>query len=183
MVYTSKLLISKHQQVQLLEAASVLVTMNQDGTTPPRLCKGLPERPGLGISSGFRLLRAAGPCELCRYHSPAARKRNMFKRIALGPTLAGTREYSSGQGYYPYLLPAIPFTLAVLPRVLVSVTTVNRATSVAPCRRVSTRTKKTTASQLLSSSSLAASGVQPQERSRSLFQRMLLLCHTSPNDI
>jgi len=34
--YTSKLLISKHQQVQLLEAASVLVTMNQDAcTTPP----------------------------------------------------------------------------------------------------------------------------------------------------
>jgi len=34
--YTSKLLISKHQQVQLLEAASVLVAMNQNtGTTPP----------------------------------------------------------------------------------------------------------------------------------------------------
>ena len=33
--YTSKLLISKHQQVQLLEAASVLVAMNQDGPTPP----------------------------------------------------------------------------------------------------------------------------------------------------
>lgn len=32
---TSKLLISKHQQVQLLEAASVLVTMNADGSTPP----------------------------------------------------------------------------------------------------------------------------------------------------
>ena len=32
--YTSKLLISKHQQVQLLEAASVLVGMNQDGTAP-----------------------------------------------------------------------------------------------------------------------------------------------------
>ena len=31
--YTSKLMISKHQQVQLLEAASVLVTMNGDG--PP----------------------------------------------------------------------------------------------------------------------------------------------------
>lgn len=29
--YTSKLLISKHQQVQLLEAASVLVAMNQEG--------------------------------------------------------------------------------------------------------------------------------------------------------
>ena len=32
--YTSKLLISKHQQVQLLEAASVLVTMNQDSSGP-----------------------------------------------------------------------------------------------------------------------------------------------------
>ena len=32
---TSKLLISKHQQVQLLEAASVLVTMNVDDPPPP----------------------------------------------------------------------------------------------------------------------------------------------------
>ncbi len=37
--YTSKLLISKHQQVQLLEAASVLVQMNADGTTPPGSAK------------------------------------------------------------------------------------------------------------------------------------------------
>ncbi|KAG9232568.1 hypothetical protein BJ875DRAFT_74714 [Amylocarpus encephaloides] len=37
--YTSKLLISKHQQVQLLEAASVLLAMNQDGTTPPDSAK------------------------------------------------------------------------------------------------------------------------------------------------
>lgn len=37
--YTSKLLISKHQQVQLLEAASVLVAMNQDGNTPPDSAK------------------------------------------------------------------------------------------------------------------------------------------------
>ena len=37
--YTSKLLISKHQQVQLLEAASVLLTMNQDGITPPGSAK------------------------------------------------------------------------------------------------------------------------------------------------
>jgi hypothetical protein len=37
--YTSKLLISKHQQVQLLEAASVLVAMNQDGPTPPDSAK------------------------------------------------------------------------------------------------------------------------------------------------
>jgi len=33
------LLISKHQQVQLLEAASVLLAMNQDGTTPPDSAK------------------------------------------------------------------------------------------------------------------------------------------------
>jgi len=39
--YTSKLLISKHQQVQLLEAASVLVAMNgsKDATTPPESAK------------------------------------------------------------------------------------------------------------------------------------------------
>ncbi|CAG8983819.1 hypothetical protein HYALB_00006785 [Hymenoscyphus albidus] len=37
--FTSKLLISKHQQVQLLEAASVLLTMNQGGTTPPDSAK------------------------------------------------------------------------------------------------------------------------------------------------
>ncbi|KAI9759967.1 MAG: hypothetical protein M4579_002000 [Chaenotheca gracillima] len=36
---TSKLLISKHQQVQLLEAASVLVGMNQDEETPPPSAK------------------------------------------------------------------------------------------------------------------------------------------------
>ncbi|KAF4996222.1 hypothetical protein FDECE_12530 [Fusarium decemcellulare] len=40
--YTSKLLISKHQQVQLLEAASVLVAMNgtgKDAATPPDSAK------------------------------------------------------------------------------------------------------------------------------------------------
>lgn len=39
--YTSKLLISKHQQVQLLEAASVLVAMNgtEGGSTPPESTK------------------------------------------------------------------------------------------------------------------------------------------------
>ncbi|PQE13015.1 tat pathway signal sequence protein [Rutstroemia sp. NJR-2017a BBW] len=37
--YTSKLLISKHQQVQLLEAASVLVNMNQNANTPPDSAK------------------------------------------------------------------------------------------------------------------------------------------------
>ena len=37
--YTSKLLISKHQQVQLLEAASVLVGMNQDPPDTPESTK------------------------------------------------------------------------------------------------------------------------------------------------
>jgi len=39
--YTSKLLISKHQQVQLLEAASVLMAINNDpSTTPPDSARG-----------------------------------------------------------------------------------------------------------------------------------------------
>lgn len=43
--YTSKLLISKHQQVQLLEAASVLVAMNNrvhEAATPPDSAKDFP---------------------------------------------------------------------------------------------------------------------------------------------
>ncbi|KAI1188681.1 hypothetical protein F5B17DRAFT_255158 [Nemania serpens] len=44
--YTSKLLISKHQQVQLLEAASVLVAMNtKDSTTPPDSAKDFASDP------------------------------------------------------------------------------------------------------------------------------------------
>ncbi|KAM0286278.1 hypothetical protein ACHAQH_001008 [Verticillium albo-atrum] len=45
---TSKLLISKHQQVQLLEAASVLVAMNgpgKDSTTPPESAKDFQSDP------------------------------------------------------------------------------------------------------------------------------------------
>lgn len=44
--YTSKLLISKHQQVQLLEAASVLVQMNhKDAATPPDSAKDFASEP------------------------------------------------------------------------------------------------------------------------------------------
>ncbi|KAI0024740.1 hypothetical protein F4780DRAFT_768704 [Xylariomycetidae sp. FL0641] len=47
--YTSKLLISKHQQVQLLEAASVLVAMNnnpsKDSPTPPESTKDFASEP------------------------------------------------------------------------------------------------------------------------------------------
>ncbi|PHH63598.1 hypothetical protein CDD81_5690 [Ophiocordyceps australis] len=45
--YTSKLLISKHQQVQLLEAASVLVAMNgkDNTTTPPESAKDSASEP------------------------------------------------------------------------------------------------------------------------------------------
>ncbi|KAI1478954.1 hypothetical protein F4774DRAFT_383583 [Daldinia eschscholtzii] len=42
---TSKLLISKHQQVQLLEAASVLVAMNTEATTPPDSAKDFASDP------------------------------------------------------------------------------------------------------------------------------------------
>ncbi|KAI9835348.1 MAG: hypothetical protein M1837_003864 [Sclerophora amabilis] len=57
--YTSKLLISKHQQVQLLEAASVLVAMNQDEDTPPGSAKEFASddssaSPSASGSSGLR---------------------------------------------------------------------------------------------------------------------------------
>lgn len=50
---TSKLLISKHQQVQLLEAASVLVTMNIDSTSPPPEPLPSHDSEGSSASPGF----------------------------------------------------------------------------------------------------------------------------------
>lgn len=50
--FTSKLLISKHQQVQLLEAASVLVNMNIDGSTPSDVSQ-IQESEGSSASPGF----------------------------------------------------------------------------------------------------------------------------------
>jgi hypothetical protein len=51
--YTSKLLISKHQQVQLLEAASVLVTMTDDGPTPLESLHLQDSEEGSSASPGF----------------------------------------------------------------------------------------------------------------------------------
>ncbi|KAH6654355.1 hypothetical protein BKA67DRAFT_276386 [Truncatella angustata] len=56
--YTSKLLISKHQQVQLLEAASVLVQMNiiKDESTPPDSARDFgsePESAASPAASGY----------------------------------------------------------------------------------------------------------------------------------
>jgi hypothetical protein len=50
---TSKLLISKHQQVQLLEAASVLVTMNADSPSPPPEPLQIQDSEGSSASPGF----------------------------------------------------------------------------------------------------------------------------------
>lgn len=50
--FTSKLLISKHQQVQLLEAASVLVNMNVASSTPPD-GSHIQESEGSSASPGF----------------------------------------------------------------------------------------------------------------------------------
>ena len=50
---TSKLLISKHQQVQLLEAASVLVTMNVDSPSPPLEPLHIQDSEGSSASPGF----------------------------------------------------------------------------------------------------------------------------------
>lgn len=62
---TSKLLISKHQQVQLLEAASVLVAMNTDATTPPDSAKDFASDPESASPT------ASGYSELHNGHSSA----------------------------------------------------------------------------------------------------------------
>ncbi|KAI1098983.1 hypothetical protein F4804DRAFT_99914 [Jackrogersella minutella] len=63
---TSKLLISKHQQVQLLEAASVLVAMNtNDATTPPDSAKDFASDPESASPT------ASGYSELHDGHSSA----------------------------------------------------------------------------------------------------------------
>ena len=115
-------------------------------------------------------------------------KETCSMHIVLDPTLAGTRDIAAGMDTLAHtnlpLLLAILCILVVLPRALVSVITVNQATSVVHCRQVSIQTKKMTVSQLLSNFFLAASAARlPGLLSQSLFQRTLLLCLTSLHSI
>ncbi|KAK8083679.1 C2H2 finger domain-containing protein [Apiospora saccharicola] len=93
--YTSKLLISKHQQVQLLEAASVLVQMNtvmgndMDVTTPPDSARDF------GSEAGSASPTASGYSEQHDDHSSA----DTTPPPQADPFRSLSKRYSSGSGY------------------------------------------------------------------------------------
>ncbi|KAI0408770.1 hypothetical protein F4802DRAFT_617748 [Xylaria palmicola] len=95
--YTSKLLISKHQQVQLLEAASVLVAMNnKDSTTPPDSAKDF------ASDAGSASPTASGYSEHHDGHSSADTTPPPREGFAASNTLAyrdNPKRYSNGSNY------------------------------------------------------------------------------------
>jgi len=108
--FTSKLLISKHQQVQLLEAASVLVGMNVDTdgnpTTPPDSAKDFasePESAASPAASGYSDVQdgrssadTTPPPQADPYlHSNAPSYLGMAKRYSSGSN-AISQSYQSG---------------------------------------------------------------------------------------
>jgi len=93
---TSKLLISKHQQVQLLEAASVLLTMNQDEVTPPDSAKEFQSdqdsaSPAASGSSDHDRASSADTTP-----PPHA---DMFNTYSNGSYTGKHKRYSSGHGF------------------------------------------------------------------------------------
>ncbi|GAW22217.1 hypothetical protein ANO14919_117530 [Xylariales sp. No.14919] len=97
--YTSKLLISKHQQVQLLEAASVLVAMNnKDSTTPPDSAKDFASETGSASPT------ASGYSEHHDGHSSADTTPPPQEGFATNANNAltyrdGPKRYSNGSNY------------------------------------------------------------------------------------
>jgi hypothetical protein len=91
------LLISKHQQVQLLEAASVLVTMNQDGTTPPDSAKDFQsdQDSASPAASGFSE-QHDGASSADTTPPPQA---DMFNTYSSGSYTGRHKRYSSGQSF------------------------------------------------------------------------------------
>ncbi|KAI0128852.1 hypothetical protein BJ170DRAFT_732544 [Xylariales sp. AK1849] len=98
--YTSKLLISKHQQVQLLEAASVLVQMNndKDATTPPDSARDFPSEPESAASPA-----ASGYSDLHDGRSSADTtpppQAEAFHGTSGFAYRDASKRYSSGSGY------------------------------------------------------------------------------------
>ncbi|KAK3900109.1 hypothetical protein C8A05DRAFT_45986 [Staphylotrichum tortipilum] len=105
--YTSKLLISKHQQVQLLEAASVLVAMNNNAstdpvaaanpttTTPPDSARDFSDRDSASpAASGYSEQQDRGsadttpPPQLDAIHAANASYRSFGKRYSSGSGLS-----------------------------------------------------------------------------------------------
>ncbi len=94
---TSKLLISKHQQVQLLEAASVLLAMNVDGPTPPDSAKDFQSdndsaSPAASGTSG----QHDGTSSVDTTPPPQA---DMFNTYGSGSYTGRHKRYSSGNSF------------------------------------------------------------------------------------
>jgi hypothetical protein len=93
---TSKLLISKHQQVQLLEAASVLLTMNQDGTTPPDSAKDFQSDQDSASPAASSSEHNDGLSSADTTPPPQA---DMFNAYSSGSYNGRHKRYSSGHGF------------------------------------------------------------------------------------
>jgi hypothetical protein len=95
--FTSKLLISKHQQVQLLEAASVLLTMNQDGTTPPDSAKDFQsDQDSASPAASGSSEQHDGTSSADTTPPPQA---DMFNTYSSGSYTSKHKRYSSGQSF------------------------------------------------------------------------------------
>lgn len=94
---TSKLLISKHQQVQLLEAASVLVHMNQDGVpadgpeVESEFSSASPDASS-ELRNGLSSVETTPPPLEDQENGTSA---NMGKRVSVGNASAFSRSYQS----------------------------------------------------------------------------------------
>ncbi|KAL2074778.1 hypothetical protein VTL71DRAFT_8557, partial [Oculimacula yallundae] len=94
---TSKLLISKHQQVQLLEAASVLLAMNQDGTTPPDSAKDFQsDQDSASPAASGSSEQREGTSSADTTPPPQA---DMFNAYSTGSYTGRHKRYSSGHSF------------------------------------------------------------------------------------
>ncbi|KAL7909646.1 hypothetical protein GGI35DRAFT_390563 [Trichoderma velutinum] len=117
--FTSKLLISKHQQVQLLEAASVLVAMNgnpkERSVTPPDSARDFasePETASSPTASGYSE-QADGQSSADTTPPPITEEGHAFdtsayrdKRYSMGSVFS--RSFQSPQPSNPFLFGSIP---------------------------------------------------------------------------
>lgn len=97
---TSKLLISKHQQVQLLEAASVLVNMTAEGSTPPDVLH-IHDSEGSSVSPGF-----SGSSEMQDEFSSTETTPPPMSDAAV--SVPSSKRFSSGSGGFSRSYRSIP---------------------------------------------------------------------------
>lgn len=102
---TSKLLISKHQQVQLLEAASILVSMNEEDSSHNESNTNTPERKSLAEPSSIPT-----PPNI-PLDSPRSITKNHNRRASVTATGSfGRRRLSSSAGGHSLMLKGSPIT-------------------------------------------------------------------------